>query len=148
MVVPPESEELPRANIKRIVKAKLAELARSQLGQERDIPVQKEAFQAFAESTRIFIHYLSATANDICRETKRQTINADDVLRALDDLEFGEFVEPLRASLEGYKAGRKSMPKKSSTSTSKRKTSTTKNKDKAQKAFREGDGEDEEETMQ
>ena len=37
----------------------------------------------------------------MCKESKRQTINADDVLKALDEMEFSEFVEPLRISLQG-----------------------------------------------
>lgn len=41
------------------------------------------------------------SANDMCKESKRQTISADDVLKALDEMEFAEFVEPLRTSLQG-----------------------------------------------
>lgn len=41
------------------------------------------------------------SANDICKESNRQTINAEDVFKALEDIEFSEFVGPLRASLEG-----------------------------------------------
>jgi hypothetical protein len=37
----------------------------------------------------------------MCKESKRQTISADDVLKALDEMEFSEFVEPLRTSLQG-----------------------------------------------
>lgn len=40
-------------------------------------------------------------ANDICKDSKRQTINADDVLKALEEIEFPEFAGPLKASLEG-----------------------------------------------
>lgn len=40
-------------------------------------------------------------ANDICKESKRQTINADDVLKALEEIDFPEFVEPLKVALEG-----------------------------------------------
>ncbi|BBN04956.1 DNA polymerase epsilon subunit 3 [Marchantia polymorpha subsp. ruderalis] len=100
------SEDLPRANVKRIVKAKLLELAAAHYGDEktsRDLPIHKDALLAFSESAKIFIHYLSATANDICRESKRQTINAEDVLRAVEEIEFGEFVEPLRSALEVYR---------------------------------------------
>lgn len=53
-----EVEELPRANVKRIVKEKLAQLGKE--GSD-DLNVQKEALLAFSESARIFIHYLSAT---------------------------------------------------------------------------------------
>lgn len=40
-------------------------------------------------------------ANEICRESKRQTINADDVLKAVEELDFTEFCEPLKESLAG-----------------------------------------------
>lgn len=40
-------------------------------------------------------------ANDICKESKRQIISAEDVFKALEETEFPEFVRPLKASLEG-----------------------------------------------
>ena len=40
-------------------------------------------------------------ANEICRESKRQTINADDVLKAVEELDFPEFSEPLMRCLAG-----------------------------------------------
>lgn len=40
-------------------------------------------------------------AHDVCNDSNRQIINADDVLTALEEIEFAEFVEPLRGSLEG-----------------------------------------------
>eukprot|EP00240_Pyramimonas_obovata_P011055 CAMPEP_0118935992 /NCGR_PEP_ID=MMETSP1169-20130426/15943_1 /TAXON_ID=36882 /ORGANISM="Pyramimonas obovata, Strain CCMP722" /LENGTH=141 /DNA_ID=CAMNT_0006879077 /DNA_START=50 /DNA_END=472 /DNA_ORIENTATION=- len=101
-----DTEDLPRAHVKRIVKNKLAELQGATGdgdAQKRDIQVQKEALQALSESAKIFIHYLTATANDLCHEAKRSTISADDVMRAVEDTEFNEFLEPLKLSLEGYK---------------------------------------------
>ena len=98
-------DTLPAAHIKRLVKHKLnelmAELGPDAKGNKQEGNIQKEALFAFAESAKIFIHYLTATANDICRDGKRQTISVDDVFRAIDELEFGEFAEPLRQSLEG-----------------------------------------------
>ncbi|KAB1223126.1 DNA polymerase epsilon subunit 3 [Morella rubra] len=91
-----DAEELPRSIVRRVVKDKL-----SQCSQDGDLSLHKDALLAFSESARIFIHYLSATANDICRESKRQTINADDVLKALEEIEFPEFLKPLKASLDG-----------------------------------------------
>lgn len=64
-------------------------------------PAPQDALLACSEAAKLFIHYLAATANDACRDAKRQTVSADDVLTALDDLEFGELVEPLKAALEG-----------------------------------------------
>ncbi|TYJ33190.1 hypothetical protein E1A91_A05G086000v1 [Gossypium mustelinum] len=75
-----------------------------------DFNVHKDAHLGFTESARIFIHYLSATANDICKESKRQTMNAEDVFKALEEIEFSEFVKPLRASLAEFRkknAGKK-----------------------------------------
>ena len=98
-------ESLPQAHIKRIVKAKLAELTAGEGdASRRDVSVQKEALVAFAESAKIFIHYLTATANDVCHENKRLTINAEDVMRAIDEVEFPEFAEPLREALAGARS--------------------------------------------
>ncbi|CAM0953148.1 unnamed protein product [Alopecurus aequalis] len=102
-----EVEELPKAIVRRLVKDKLAQIAAGAEGGEgggADVIVNKDAMAAFAESARIFIHYLSATANDVCKDAKRQTINAEDVFKALDDIEFPEFVEPLRTALEEFRA--------------------------------------------
>ena len=40
-------------------------------------------------------------SDDVCKEGKMQTSNAEDVFKALDEIEFPEMVEPLRAALEG-----------------------------------------------
>ncbi|KAK3132625.1 hypothetical protein QOZ80_6AG0525320 [Eleusine coracana subsp. coracana] len=107
-----EVEELPKAIVRRLVKDKLAHIAG---GEGAEVIVNRDAMTAFAESARIFIHYLSATANDMCKESKRQTINADDVLKALDEMEFSEFVEPLRTSLQEFRnknAGKRSEASK------------------------------------
>ncbi|XP_010927748.1 DNA polymerase II subunit B4 [Elaeis guineensis] len=110
----PTVEELPRAIVRRVVKDKLAELSSEGAGGgEEELKVHKDALLAFAESARIFIHYLSATANDICKESNRQTINAEDVIRAIEEIEFPEFIEPLRISLEDFR--RKNVAKKSGT---------------------------------
>ncbi|KAF3437885.1 hypothetical protein FNV43_RR20641 [Rhamnella rubrinervis] len=100
-----EAEELPRAIVRRVVKDKL-----NQCSPDGDINVHKDALLAFSESARIFIHYLSATANDICKESKRQTISGDDVLKAVEEIEFPEVLKPLKASLSEFRkknAGKK-----------------------------------------
>ncbi|XP_062083022.1 DNA polymerase II subunit B4-like [Humulus lupulus] len=93
-----EAEELPKAIVRRVVKDKLSHCA-----EDTDFNVHKDALLAFSESARIFIHYLSATANDICKESKRQTISGDDVLKALEEIEFSEFLNPLNASLVEFR---------------------------------------------
>ncbi|KAI4979953.1 hypothetical protein ZWY2020_016706 [Hordeum vulgare] len=39
-------------------------------------------------------------ANDVCKDGKRQMINTEDVFKALDEIGFREFVEPVRTVLE------------------------------------------------
>jgi DNA polymerase epsilon subunit 3 len=55
-----EVEELPKAIVRRLVKDKLAHIAGG--GEGAEVIVNKDAMAAFAESARIFIHYLSATS--------------------------------------------------------------------------------------
>jgi hypothetical protein len=43
--------------------------------------------------SKIFLHYLTSTANDGAREAKRQTVLPADVLAALGDTGFDELVE-------------------------------------------------------
>lgn len=94
--------ELPKNHVKRIVKSKLAELLGEEASDTRkQLALNKDALLAFSESARVFVWYVTSTANDICRQSKRQTVGAEDVLRALDDLEFGEFVPQLKDALEG-----------------------------------------------
>lgn len=98
----PQEADLPKAVLKRMIKAKLQEVDTVRGGDgTRDFQVNKDALLAFGEAGKLFIHYLTATANDICKDAKRQTISADDVMTALNDLEFDEFVEPLKKCLEG-----------------------------------------------
>uniref|UniRef100_A0A7N1A257 DNA polymerase epsilon subunit 3 n=1 Tax=Kalanchoe fedtschenkoi TaxID=63787 RepID=A0A7N1A257_KALFE len=98
----------------------------SQCSDAGDISLHKDALLAFYKSARVFIHYLSAagmatmrgarfsydsvelsslsaTANELCKESKRETTNADDVLKAIEEIDFPEFLGPLRASLEDYR---------------------------------------------
>ncbi|MCO5598000.1 hypothetical protein L7F22_052089 [Adiantum nelumboides] len=99
-------EELPRTIVRRVVKGKLAELTKDMVD-KKEISVHKEAIMAFSESAKFTFSCVKynfsfyASANDICRESKRQTISAEDVLKAIEDIDFLEFLEPLRAALEG-----------------------------------------------
>ncbi|XP_044445608.1 uncharacterized protein [Triticum aestivum] len=46
----------------------------------------------------------SSRSDDVCKEGKMQTSNAEDVFKALDEIEFPELVEPLRTALDEAKA--------------------------------------------
>ena len=105
------NDDLPRAQIKRIVQRKLAALAGTGTGAgagagastSRPMTVSTDAVVAFTESATMFVTMLAAAASDVCSETdkKRQTINANDVFKALEELEMPDLNEPLKASLEG-----------------------------------------------
>jgi DNA polymerase epsilon subunit 3 len=128
---PPPPMDLPRNVVKKIVRAKLAEraeaLQRLEQGSGRGAAggaaakkrgaaaaaatatatappqVAGDALLALAESARVFISYVTAAANDVAREHKRQTISAEDMLTALDDLDFGELLPELREALDARK---------------------------------------------
>ncbi|XP_021829709.1 DNA polymerase epsilon subunit 3 [Prunus avium] len=123
-----DAEELPKAIVRRVVKDKLSQCSKG----DGDLTLHKEALLAFSESARIFIHYLSATANDICKEKKRQTISADDVLKALEEIEFSEFIKPLEASLKEKNPGKnagKNAEKSGGKNAGKQKAGTSKAKE-------------------
>lgn len=95
--------EPPAACINRIVKAALPE----------QIQVTKEAKLAFSKSAGIFILYLTTCANDFCKDKKRQTVSAADVMQAVSELDFDEFKDQLQAFLASFRAneGSKRKPK-------------------------------------
>jgi DNA polymerase epsilon subunit 3 len=70
--------------------------------------VGKDASQAFARATGIFIIYLTSCANDFARENKRQTITANDVLAATKELDFEDFLPEMTSFLDNYRAMEKS----------------------------------------
>lgn len=41
------------------------------------------------------------SANNFAMKAKRKTLNAGDVLAAMEEMEFERFLEPLREALEG-----------------------------------------------
>ncbi|XP_022731174.1 DNA polymerase epsilon subunit 3 [Durio zibethinus] len=138
-----EAEELPKAIVRRVVKDKLSDCS-----PDYDINVHKDALLAFSESARIFIHYLSATANDICKESKRQTMNAEDIFKALEEIEFSEFVKPLKASLAEFRmknAGKKGEAAKEKEMKKKRKAedSSVKSGTKTKQKKEDNDNEEE-----
>eukprot|EP00501_MAST-03F_sp_TOSAG23-6_P000738 GSMAST32.ASY1.ANO1.766.1 assembled CDS len=85
---------IPQASVARIIKSILP----------NSVQVGKCAKQAFARAAGIFVLYATATANEFCKENKRQTISAQDVLSAMEELDFDDFLETLQSSLEEYRA--------------------------------------------
>jgi DNA polymerase epsilon subunit 3 len=83
--------EPPQACVSRIIKNVLPD----------NIQVTKDARAAFSRAAGVFIFYLTHCANDFSKDTKRSTIYTSDVISALKEIEFTEFLEPLEAFLDG-----------------------------------------------
>ncbi|KAL6062144.1 DNA polymerase epsilon subunit 3 [Balamuthia mandrillaris] len=81
--------ELPKAVINRLIKKSLPE----------GVLIQKDAKLAIAKACKIWILYVTACANDFCQTSDRSLISANDVLAAMEELEFPQFQEPLKELL-------------------------------------------------
>ncbi|KAK5606187.1 DNA polymerase epsilon subunit 3 [Crenichthys baileyi] len=89
----PEDLNLPNAVITRIIKEALPD----------GVNVSKEARRAISQAASVFVLYATSCANNFAMKAKRKTLNAGDVLAAMEEMEFERFLEPLREALEVYK---------------------------------------------
>jgi len=73
-----QSDDLPRAHIKRIMKHQLSKFSHvdPKNNQPFEPNIAKDALDGVQQACKIFIHYLTSTANDICTESKRSTLSA------------------------------------------------------------------------
>ena len=72
------TDDLPRAHIKRLMKHHLSQFLHvdSKTAQQFEPNIAKDALDGVQQACKIFIHYLTSTANDICTESKRSTLSA------------------------------------------------------------------------
>ena len=61
----------------------------------------QEARSAIARAASVFVLYVTSTANGLAQANKKKTLTGQDVLEAMKEMEFEQFVEPLTESLEG-----------------------------------------------
>jgi len=129
----PEDLNLPNAVIMRIIKEALPD----------GVAVSKEAKRAISQAASVFVLYATSCANNFAMKAKRKTLNAGDVMAAMEEMEFERFLQPLRDALEAHKKGLKG----------KKEASEQKRKDKEKKMDAEENDksreeEDEEEHME
>lgn len=93
----PEDLNLPNAVITRIIKEALPD----------GVNVSKEARRAISQAASVFVLYATSCANNFAMKAKRKTLNAGDVMAAMEEMEFERFLQPLREALEAYKKGQK-----------------------------------------
>ncbi|CAH1452173.1 unnamed protein product [Lactuca virosa] len=68
-----------------------------------DAKIAKDAKQTYLECVSVFISFITSEASDKCRKDKRQTLNGDDLIWAMNRLGFQDYVNPLNAYLKKYR---------------------------------------------
>ncbi|KAI8886229.1 histone-fold-containing protein [Backusella circina FSU 941] len=86
-----EDNELPKANVTRVLKAALPP----------GTALQKDARLAVGKAATVFINYISAVANDVAKGASHKTISAPDVFKALEIVELDNLSPQLKESLTG-----------------------------------------------
>ncbi|RHX96921.1 hypothetical protein DYB28_015504 [Aphanomyces astaci] len=102
-MAPPLEYTLPLGTVNRIVKECLGNKA----------GMTKEARETVQAAAGVFILYLTSAANEECKAKKRQTISAQDVIKALHDVDMDSFVTPLETFLHATKSTKKPVVKAS-----------------------------------
>ncbi|KAL8174282.1 UNVERIFIED_CONTAM: DNA polymerase epsilon subunit 3 [Gekko kuhli] len=93
----PEDLNLPNAVVTRIIKEALPD----------GVNISKEARSAISRAASVFVLYATSCANNFAMKGKRKTLNASDVLSAMEEMEFQRFIAPLKESLEAYRHDQK-----------------------------------------
>merc|ERR1711976_311889 len=97
-----EDLQLPLSVVSKIIKDSLPQ----------GVIVSKEARMAMSKAASVFILYCTSCANNLVMANKRKTLRDVDILAALDEMEFGEFVPQLKQNLEGYRKSTKDKREK------------------------------------
>lgn len=69
----------------------------------RNEKIAKDAKETLQECVSEFICFVTSEASDRCQTEKRKTINGDDIVWAMGQLGFDEYVNPLRVYLTKYR---------------------------------------------
>jgi len=93
MAEKPEDLSLPQAVVGRIINDALPS----------NTNVSGEARKAIAKTASVFVLFTTATAAAIAQKAGRKTMNGNDVLEAIVEMEFAHFREPLERSLEHFR---------------------------------------------
>ncbi|XP_077286265.1 DNA polymerase epsilon subunit 3-like [Arctopsyche grandis] len=88
-----EDLNLPLTVVSRIIKDALP----------AGVSVTKEARIGLAKVASVFVLYVTSASTNVAKKAGRRTLVGQDVLDAMEDIEFEKFVEHLRDCLETYK---------------------------------------------
>ena len=84
---------LPIANINRIMKEALP----------KDTKISKEARECVQECVSEFIAFVTCESCEITKEEKRKTINGEDIIRSMKELNFEEYLSNIIYYNKKYK---------------------------------------------
>lgn len=97
MAEKPEDLNLPNSVITRIIKEALPD----------GVIISKESRAAISKAASVFVLYCTSCANNFALQQKRKTLKDTDVLQALEEMEFEDFVPQLKEYLETFKTEQK-----------------------------------------
>ena len=63
--------------------------------------IQQKYIDAFYQAASVFVLYATSCSNSIAGKANRKTIQGQDVVAAMEDMEFDKFIKPLETSLQG-----------------------------------------------
>nr|CAI5838673.1 unnamed protein product [Callosobruchus analis] len=86
-----EDLTLPNASVQKIIKEALPD----------NTNVGKDARLALSRAASVFVLYVTSQASNEAQKVNRKTLTKEDVINALKDLEFENFIEPLQTALKG-----------------------------------------------
>ncbi|ONK60229.1 uncharacterized protein A4U43_C08F15770 [Asparagus officinalis] len=96
-----EDVSLPKATMFKIIKEMLPP----------DVRVARDAQDLLVECCVEFINLISSESNEVCSREEKRTIAPEHVLKALEVLGFGEYIEEVYAAYEQHKLDTLDSPK-------------------------------------
>ena len=69
--------------------------------------IAKDARECVQECVSEFISFITSEASERCSNEKRKTMNGEDILWAMQNLGFENYIEPLRLFLQKYRESSK-----------------------------------------
>lgn len=109
---PPKLTTVPTATVQKIINEVLASKAADESAQPMSFA--KETRDLLIECCVEFITMISTEANDIAEKDAKKTIACEHITKALQDLDFGEYVPELMAVADQFKTSQVSREKKQS----------------------------------
>lgn len=86
-----EDLNLPNSSVQKIIKEALPD----------SVNIGKDARSALSRAASVFVLYVTSQASNEAQKGNRKTLIAKDVMTALEELEFDNFIEPLEEALKG-----------------------------------------------